>query len=151
MSISDDHDSLYDGAPSNNIIIPLEYDAISTTTDMFEDCQDDISSNLPQEGTTASSSTLTSTSTSSEQYLNNTSIVPAREKTRPLLAACFGVVVDFSLNSEPYKSLDKTYRPTNNILKREVLRRNPTAKKVRGKKKQKWRQFCVVLILLSLI
>ena len=33
MSLSDDDDSLHDGAPSNNISIPLEYDAISTTTD----------------------------------------------------------------------------------------------------------------------
>ena len=61
---------------------------------MFEDCQDDISSNLSQEGTKVSSST--STSISFEQYLNNTSIVSARGNICSLLAACFGVVVDFS-------------------------------------------------------
>ena len=84
MSLLDDNDSLHDGVLSSNILIPLEYNAISNTNDMFEDFQDDISSNLPQEGTTVSLST--STSTFFEQYSNNTSIVSAHEKNS--LTAC---------------------------------------------------------------
>ena len=124
LSSADDDDSLHDNMLSNSIEIPFDHDTISTTTDQFEDCA---TSELHDRILAPVINTL-------ESYFNDESIIPAPERARSLLAASFGVVPDFSLEKEPYKSLNKNLLPTNKMYKRELMRRQPTAKSLRGKK-----------------
>ena len=50
-----------------------------------------------------------------EEYHNDVTKVPAIEKSRYILAACFGVVENFSLKVEPYSTLSVRQLPTNKI------------------------------------
>ena len=69
-----------------------------------------------------------------DSYFNDESIIPENERARSLLSASFGVVPDVSLDKEPYKSLNKNLLPTNKMYKRELMRHQPTANFLRGKK-----------------
>ena len=120
----DDDDSLYNNLPSNSIQIPIEQDTISTTTDQFEECATRESHDrilLPVIHTP-------------DSHFNDESIILGNRRTRSLLAASFGVVPDFSLDKESYKSLNKNLLPTNKMYKRELMHRQPIAKSLRGKK-----------------
>ena len=58
------------------------------------------------------------------------------DRNRVLLAACYGVVENFDLGAEPYKSQKKGFFPTQKILKDELMRRVPsTLPKVLRQKK----------------
>ena len=93
MVSSDDEDSLYNNMPSHSIKIPTETDIISTTTtDQFEDCATNEYSES-RDGIVAAALPLL------DLYFNDTSIMPAIERTQSLLAACFGSVPDFSLEN----------------------------------------------------
>ena len=60
------------------------------------------------------------------------------------MAASFGVMKYFSLDKEPYKSLNNTILPTNKMLKMELVRRVLTAKTLRERK------IAILVILLNL-
>ena len=132
VSSADDDDSLYDNMLSNSIRIPIDHDTISTTTDMFEEC----ATSESQDGI------LAPVIDTLESYFNDELKIPATERTRSLLAASFGVVTDFSLEKEPYKSLNKNLLPTNKMYKRELMRRQPTAKSLRRKKMRFLNFYC---------
>lgn len=69
-------------------------------------------------------------------YFNNISLVSAEERINSLIAIFFGIVKYFSHNNELYKSLNKILLPTNNILKRELMRCVPSTKPLHGKNLQ---------------
>ena len=125
MVSSADDDSLYNNMPSNSVRIPFEQDLISTTTDQSEECATSATSESHDVILAPVIHTL-------ESYFNDTSIIPGSERTRSLLAASFGIVTDFSLDNEPYVSLAKNLLPTNKMYKRELMRRQPTSKSLRG-------------------
>ena len=122
---TEEYDSLHDNVPSNIIRVPVDIESISLATDQFEDCYTNDDS-----GTIS----VLAPDTSLKEYFNDISLIPAEERTRSILAASFGVVKDFSLDKEPFKSLNKNLLPTNKILKRELMRRVPNTKSLRGKK-----------------
>jgi len=122
---TEEYDSLHDNVPSNIIRVPVDIESISLATDQFEDCYTN------DDSVTIS---VLGPDTSIDEYFNDISLIPAEEKTRSILAASFGVVKDFSIDKEPYKSLNKNLLPTNKILKRELMRRIPNTKSLRGKK-----------------
>ena len=63
-----------------------------------------------------------------EYYVNDTSNLKAADKNRYSLCACHGVVPDFDLKSKPYDTLKKGQLPTQAMYKKEILRRDPSAK-----------------------
>ena len=69
-----------------------------------------------------------------EEYHNDITKVKANERSRHLLAACFGVVPNFSLKEAPYCNLSVRQLPTNKMLKEELQRRDSSAKGLRQKK-----------------
>ena len=69
-----------------------------------------------------------------EDYYSDVTKVPAIEKSRYFLAACFGVIDNFSLKVEPYCTLSLRQLPTNKMLRQEALRRSNNAKGLRHKK-----------------
>ena len=110
MSMSDEHDSLHDYIPSAEIRIPSNNDLISTTTDMFEEC-------VEQDSSCTSTSRI-SEPVAYQSYINDMTSVPANERTKMILATCYGSIVGFSLDIEPYSSLSRNSRPSCNMLKR---------------------------------
>ena len=127
MSTSNDYDSLHNFVPSTEINISPENDIISMTTDIFEEC-------VEQESSRTLSSFCISRTVPYQSYINYTALVPASEKTNIILAVCFGYIDGFSLEKEPYSSLLRNSRPNFNILKKEIIQREPSTKKLRGKK-----------------
>ena len=91
MSISEDLESLHNFVLSIGINIPPENVIISTTTDIFEECVEQVSLCI-------SSSFHISKPVSYQLYINNKTLVPASEKN---LAAYFGSIDGFSLEKSP--------------------------------------------------
>ena len=129
MVSSANDDSLYNNMPSNSVQTPIEQDMISITTNQFEECATSESRN----------GILAPVIHTLEPYFNDESIIPWSKRTRSLLAASFVVVTNFSLGKEPYYiSLNKNLLPTNKMYKRELMRRQPTAKSLWGGKSGSW-------------
>ena len=61
-------------------------------------------------------------------YWENDDHVRANDKQRFILAACHGIIKDFSLQKEPYLSCKKAILPTRDNFRQEILRRDPTKK-----------------------
>ena len=127
MVSSDDEDSLLKNVPLHSIRIPIDTDTTNTITEQFEDCATNEYIELHDVIVAPVIPLL-------ELYFNNTSIIQANERARSLLAACFGVVPDFSLDNEPYNGLNKNLLPTNKIYKKELMRKQPLAKSLCAKK-----------------
>jgi len=51
-----------------------------------------------------------------------------------LFAACYGAVKGFDITLPPYQKQKQTFLPTIKFLKQELLRRDPQANKIRGRK-----------------
>ena len=68
--------------------------------------------------------------------------VLTQDRNRFLLGACRGVILNFSLKVPPYSTLTNRMIPTNEMLKQELMRRNPTGKELR-QKKEKNLLFCL--------
>ena len=80
---------------------------------MLEDCHDDYTSSSKHAHHSFSSSTYLPTMF--KEYLNDSTKIPANEKSKSLIAACFGVVPGFSVKSVPCATLNKNFRQKNNI------------------------------------
>ena len=63
-----------------------------------------------------------------EEYYTNSDNVRLIDRSRYLLAACFGTVEEYSLEVSPYKDLKKPMLPTQVMLRQEILRRSPGTK-----------------------
>ena len=68
-----------------------------------------------------------------EDYWNDCSNVKTPDKNRYILAACHGVVKDFSLKNHPYDKQTNRLLPTNAMLRQEALRRFKDGKGFRHK------------------
>ena len=88
-------------------------DCISAATDAFEDCNDHcadlstIAESMATSGPYENDSSTSSARSTFESIVYNDLLTQPSDRNRVLLAACYGVVDNFDLGAEPYKSQKK--------------------------------------------
>ena len=63
-----------------------------------------------------------------ENMLTDDSLSTVKDRQKMLMAACYGVVDNFSVFNDPFKHQKRTFFPSQKILKDEIMRRKPGTK-----------------------